>query len=131
MDIFLVIAPPAILQPGNGHEFIGNAYKKPELAEEDVVDVSVLFDLLMLLLMHDIICSLFPFVDDQICRNVADFWPRCKMVTGSARHNPSNGGIERFNRTTQARVTIVRVCFYIGCPPFRFICFLFESSKHM
>ncbi len=53
------------------------------------------------------------------------------MVTGSARHSPSNGGIERFNRTIQAKVTVVRISFYIACLLFSFICFFFESSKHM
>ena len=39
MEIFLVIAPPAILQPGNGREFSGIASKAPELTKHDVVDV--------------------------------------------------------------------------------------------
>ena len=58
MDIFLVIAPPAILQPDNGREFSGMAYKKPELTEEDVMDVSVLFDLItdiMIMMLPDIL----------------------------------------------------------------------------
>ena len=40
----------------------------------------------------------------QICKVVSDLWPACKMITGSARHSESNGGIERFNRTIQDKV---------------------------
>ncbi len=39
LDIFKFIAPPAILQPDNGREFSGIASKKPELGEDDVVEV--------------------------------------------------------------------------------------------
>jgi hypothetical protein len=40
----------------------------------------------------------------HICARVADLWTGCQMVTESARHRPPNGGIERFNRTIQAKV---------------------------
>eukprot|EP00951_Prasinocladus_malaysianus_P014573 scaffold111087_cov31-Prasinocladus_malaysianus.AAC.1 len=77
LDIFATIGPPVILQPDNGREFSGIASKNA-VTEEDVQEV-------------------------RICKCVADLWPGCKMVTGSARHSESNGGIERFNRTIEAQ----------------------------
>jgi hypothetical protein len=43
----------------------------------------------------------------QICARVVDLWPGCKMVTGSARHCPSNCGIEKFNRTIQVKINFL------------------------
>ena len=31
-------------------------------------------------------------------------WPECRMVRGSPRHSQSNGGIERANRTVEAKL---------------------------
>ena len=45
-------------------------------------------------------------VSMQICARVSDRWPGCKMVTRSARHTESNGGIERFNMTIQLKVLL-------------------------
>jgi hypothetical protein len=44
------------------------------------------------------------FISMQICKVISDLWPGCKMITGSARHSESNGGVERFNKTIQDKV---------------------------
>jgi len=48
----------------------------------------------------------------QICKAVSDLWPACKMITGSARHSKTHGGIERFNKTTQDEVE--RISYFQG-----------------
>eukprot|EP00873_Tetraselmis_striata_P020896 jgi/Tetstr1/441160/TSEL_029420.t2 len=64
--------------PDNGRELFGVADKQPSrrigLSEEEVKEVI------------------------EITKKLR---PGCQMVTGRARHSPSNGGIERFNRTIE------------------------------
>ncbi len=143
LDIFLVIAPPAILQSDNGREFSGIMSKRPELTEDDdaevsapvfllwimwrspVADVVSLPQIRLILMLRRwycwswsfaarIVCSLV-LMDIKICEIVADLWPGCRMVTGSARHSPSNGSIERFNMTIQAKVSPTRVAWSYVC----------------
>jgi hypothetical protein len=70
---------------------------------DDVVVIRNANLLLQPVVLKFLFIMIFPV---QICAHVADLWPGCKMVTGSARHSPSNGGIERFNRTIQSKVRL-------------------------
>ena len=40
----------------------------------------------------------------QIIAKVRELWPECRMVRGSPRHSPSNGGVERVNRTVEDKL---------------------------
>ncbi len=40
----------------------------------------------------------------EIIAEVRQLWPECRMVHGSPRHSPSNGGVERVNRTMQEKL---------------------------
>ncbi len=37
----------------------------------------------------------------KIIAKVRELWPECRMVRGSPMHSPSNGGVERVNRTVE------------------------------
>jgi hypothetical protein len=39
-----------------------------------------------------------------VISEIRQMWPECRMVRGSPRHSQSNGGVERVNRTVQAKL---------------------------
>lgn len=41
---------------------------------------------------------------DAVITEIKQLWPDCRMVRGSPRHSESNGGVERVNRTVQAKL---------------------------
>ena len=40
----------------------------------------------------------------DVITEIRQLWPECRMVRGSPRHSESNGGVERVNRTVQAKL---------------------------
>jgi hypothetical protein len=40
----------------------------------------------------------------EVITEVRQLWPKCRMVRGSPRHSPSNGGVEQVNRTIQEKL---------------------------
>ena len=78
VEFFTLIGPPSILQADNGREFNGAA----EISKSDLSDEFI----------------------DQVILEIKVLWPECRMVRGSPRHSQSNGGIERANRTVEAKL---------------------------
>ncbi len=88
LEIFTVIGPPMILQSDNGHEFNTAAMTRKQVGE---------------------FCCKFVGLTDlelsEVITEVRQLWPKCRMVRGSPRHSPSNGGVERENRTMQEKLS--------------------------
>jgi hypothetical protein len=82
-----VVAPPMILQSDNGNEFNIAAMTRKQVNE---------------------FCGKLVQLTDlelsEIITEVRQFWPECRVVHGSPRHSPSNGGVEQVNRTMQDKL---------------------------
>ncbi len=77
IEIFTVIGPPMILQSNNVKEFLQAAMTRRQNDEYS--------------------CKLIALTQDDLTKIIAkvrELWPECRMVRGSPRHSPSNGGIE-------------------------------------
>jgi hypothetical protein len=87
LEIFAVIGPPMILQSDNGNEFNTAAMTMKQVGE---------------------FCGKLAGLTDlelsEVITQVRQLWPKCRMVRGSPRHSPSNGGVERVNRTMQEKL---------------------------
>jgi hypothetical protein len=84
LEIFTFIGPPMILQSDNGKEFSGAAMTSRE---------------------HRGLCVGLNAVElDEVINEIKLLWPECRMVCGSPRHSPSNGGVERLNRTMEEKL---------------------------
>ncbi len=85
LEIFTAVGPPMILQSDNGNKFTAAMTRK----------------------QADEFCGkLVRFTDhelSEIITEVRQLWPECQMVCGSPHHSPSNGGVERVNRTMQEK----------------------------
>ena len=77
IEIFKVIGPPMILQSDNGKEFLQAAMTRRQNDEYSGKLIALTQDDLT-----------------KIIAKVRKLWPECRMVRGSPRHSPSNGGIE-------------------------------------
>jgi hypothetical protein len=88
LEIFTMIGPPMILQSDNGKEFLQAAMTWRQNDEY----------------MSKLIALT---IDDptKIIAKVRELWPECRMVRGSPRHSPSNGGVERVNRTVKEKLS--------------------------
>jgi hypothetical protein len=86
LEIFTVVGPPMILQSDNGNEFDTAAMTKQ-------VDE-----------FSDKLVRLTDLELSEIITEVRQLWPECWMVRGSPRPSPSNGGVERVNRTMQEKL---------------------------
>ena len=40
----------------------------------------------------------------KIIANIRELWPECRMIRGSPRHSPSNGGIECVNHMVEEKL---------------------------
>jgi hypothetical protein len=87
IEIFTIIGPPMILQTDNGRKF--NA------AAMTITKHHEYHGICMTLTENDLI---------EIINEVKALWPECRMVRGSPRHSPSNGGVERVNRTIEEKL---------------------------
>ena len=84
LEIFTLIGPPMILQSDNGLEFSGAAMTSRE---------------------HRGLCvGLNAEELNEVINEIKLLWPECRMVRGSPRHSPSNGGVERLNRTMEEKL---------------------------
>jgi hypothetical protein len=87
LEIFTVVGPPMILQSDNGNEFNTAAMTRKQVGE---------------------FCGKLVGLTDlelsEIITEVRQLWPECQTVRGSSRHSPSNGGVERANRTMQEKL---------------------------
>jgi hypothetical protein len=68
----------------------------------------------------------------EIINEVKKIWPECWMVCGSPRHSPSNGGVERINRTIEEKLGVWMVemkstNWSIGC---RLMVWRYNTQKH-
>jgi hypothetical protein len=82
-----VVGPPMILQSDNGNEFNTAAMTRKQV-DEFCGKLVRLTDLEL----------------SEIITEVRQLWPECRMVHESPRHSPSNGGVERVNRTMQEKL---------------------------
>jgi hypothetical protein len=87
LEIFTVMGPSTILQSDNGIEFNTVAMTRKQVNEfrgklKQLTDLEL----------------------SEIITEVRQLWPECWMVRGSPRHSPSNGGVERVNRTMQEKL---------------------------
>ncbi len=87
LEIFTAIGPPMILQLDNGNEFNMAATTRKQVGE-----------------YHGELVRLTDLELTEIITEVRRLWPKCWMVRGSPRHSPSNGGVERVNRTMQEKL---------------------------
>ena len=87
LEIFTIIGPPMILQSDNGREFLQAAMTRRQRDEYS--------GKLIALTKLDL---------TKIIVNIRELWPDCRMVRGSPRHSPSNGGVERVNRTVEEKL---------------------------
>ncbi len=53
---------------------------------------------------HSKLAQLTDLELSEIITKVRQLWPECRMVRGSPRHSPSNGGVEQVNRTMQEKL---------------------------
>jgi len=85
LEIFTLIGPPMILQSDNCLEFSGTAMTSHE---------------------HRGFCvGLSAEELNEVINEIKLLWPEeCRMVRGSPRHFPSNGGVERLNRTMEEKL---------------------------
>ena len=84
LEIFTLIGPPMILQSDNGLEFSGAAMTSRE---------------------HRGFCVRLSNEElSEVIHEIKLLWPECRMVRGSPRHSPSNGGVERLNRTMEEKL---------------------------
>jgi hypothetical protein len=86
LEIFTMIGPPMILQSNNGKEFLQAAMTRRQNNEYT--------GKLIALTKEDL---------TKIIAKVRELWPECRMVQGLPRHSPSNGGVERVNRTVEEK----------------------------
>jgi len=84
LEIFTVIGPPMILQSDNGLEFSGAAMTSREYRGRCV--------------------GLSAEELNEVINEIKLLWPECRMVRGSPRHSPSNGGVEKLNRTMEEKL---------------------------
>ncbi len=84
LEIFTVIGPPMILQSDNGLEFSGAAMTSREYRGRCV--------------------GLTAEELNEVINEIKLLWPECRMVRGSPRHSPSNGGVEKLNRTMEEKL---------------------------
>ena len=82
-----MIGPPMILQSDNGKEFLQAAMTRRQNNENSGKLIALTQDDLT-----------------KIIAKVRELWPECCMVRGSPRHLPSNGGVERVNRTVEEKL---------------------------
>ena len=82
-----MIGPPMILQSDNGKEFLQAAMTRRQNDENSGKLIALTQDDLT-----------------KIIAKVRGLWPECHMVRGLTRHSPSNGGVERVNRTVQEKL---------------------------
>jgi hypothetical protein len=87
IEIFKVIGPPMILQSDNGKEFLQAAMTRRQNDEYSGKLIALTQDDLT-----------------KIIAKVRKLWPERRMVRGSPRHSPSNGGVERVNRTVEDKL---------------------------
>jgi hypothetical protein len=88
LEIFTVVGSPMILQSDNGNEFNTAAMTRKQVNE---------------------FCGKLVQLTDlelsDIITEVRQLWPKCWMVHGSPHYSPSNGGVERVNRTMQEKLS--------------------------
>jgi hypothetical protein len=82
LEIFIVIGPPMILQLDNGPEFSNAAMIQCQNNEYRGRCKG----------LNN--CKL-----EEVINKIKALWPECHMVRGLPHHSPSNGGVERVNRT--------------------------------
>ena len=112
-DLFTRIGPPKILQTDNGTEMSGHANMggasegargggrgggRGKRKRDDVNDASDTSGQSKNVRLTD---------EDmlEIISEVKQLWPGCKMVHGRPRHSQSQGGVERLNRTVEAKLS--------------------------
>jgi hypothetical protein len=103
LEVFTVVGPPMILQWDNGNEFNSAAMTRKQVNE---------------------FCGKLVGLTDlelsEVITEVRQLWLECWMVRGSPHHSPSNGVVERVNRTMQENLSAwMRDCksrqWTIGC----------------
>jgi hypothetical protein len=87
LEIFTVIGSPMILQSDNGNEFNTEAMTRKQVGE-----------------YCGKIVGLIDLETSEVITEVRQLWPECRMVRGSPRHSPSNGGVLRVNCTMQEKL---------------------------
>jgi hypothetical protein len=87
LEIFTVVGPPIILQSDNGNEFNTVAMTRKQVNE-----------------FCGILVQLTDLELSEIITEVRQLWPKCRMVRGSPRHSPSNGGVIQVNHTMQEKI---------------------------
>jgi len=93
LEIFTVLGPPMILQSDNGCEFNSAAMTSQQRRslQGETSTLGNCVGLPEALLI-------------KVINEIKLLWPDCRMVRGSPRHSPSNGGVERVNRTINQKL---------------------------
>jgi len=84
LESFTVIGPPMILQSANGQEFSGTAVTSRE--------------------RRGLCVGLNSVELDEVINEIKLLWPECRIECRSPCHSPSNGGVERLNRTMEEKL---------------------------
>jgi hypothetical protein len=121
LEIFTVVGPPMILQSDNGCEFNSAAMNSDQRRSfqgeaKHLGNCEGISEALLI----------------EVINEIKVLWPDCRMVRGSARHSPSNGGVERVNRTINQKlgawmVETKSINWSIGC---RLMMWRYNTQRH-
>jgi hypothetical protein len=87
LEIFTIIGPPMILQSDNGPEFSSAMMTQCQNNE-----------------YHGRCKELNNCKLEEVIHKIKVLWPKCRMVRRLPFHSPSNGGVERVNRTIEEKL---------------------------